>query len=250
NAAVLNGANNKTGQTGGTAGGIKPLTATNAAALNGAGATTGDNGGTNSLTATNAAVANGPGTATGTSGEGTSGEPAPASGSIAALNPGTAGGAGGGGLGTDLPATAAVTVETNGNPNGPLVSGDATHTDGIPGQTDAAADVNLTPATTALGDTVSNVTNNAGDTIGGVTNNGGDTITNVNNTANGGTEAGGGGSVAIGGFSGAYAAEDWHARCIRVLREPRHYAKKLWRHCRELVRKEHRKTNAREAGRR
>jgi len=283
NAAALNGANNTTGQSDNSGGGQTPVTATNAAALNGPGASTGDGGSTNSSTITNAAIANGAGTTTGTGGD-TSGAPAPASGSVDALDPGTGGGTGGG---SGLPVTADLTVDTNGNPSGPLVTADASHTDGVPGQSDANVDINLTPAATTAGDTVSTVgdtlngttstvgdtlnstTSTVGDTVSSVTNNAGDTINNVTNTTTGtgsGTGAGsesrasaeasgsggGGGSVAIGGFSGGYNGEDWHARCARVLRDPKHYAKKVWRHCRELVRMEQREDGnkkAREAAR-
>jgi hypothetical protein len=99
---------------------------------------------------------------------------------------------------------------------------------------------------TNLGDTTNSTIANLGDTT---TNLGGTTTTTTNNSsttgsgsvdvsalANGG---GGGGGVEIGGFSGTYAAaDDWHARCALVFKDPKKFTKRVWNYCHRLVLKD------------
>ena len=120
------------------------------------------------------------------------------------------------------------------------------------GDTAAEANVDLGGIAGTAGDTISD----AGDTVNDVTNNTGDTVNNivgdtigdtVNNTTTNNTSTttgsgggdvveggGGGGGVAIGGFSGTYN-EDWRARCVRVLREPKKFKHRVVEYCRRLA---------------
>ena len=263
---MLDAAGNTTGQSNNPAGAVIPLATSNVSALNGAGSNTGDtgNGSGNTLTATNAGILNDANTGTGNSGDGASGGPSLASINLGALNdnstgsdnsgganPGLVGvnigalnpsGNGGGGgasiidLGTDN-----VSITTN--PSDQPLTVDVAHDGGLPGSNDVQANVDL-------GSLLGLVPGEPGlpglPGLPGVPGTPG--APGAPGTAEANASAsGGGGGVEIGGFSGAYASDDWRARCTYVLRDPKHkrYTKHEWENCRELVKKEQEKSKQR-----
>jgi hypothetical protein len=198
---------------------------------------TGDGTSGGPASSVNAGVANASDTDTGTDGSGGNGGNDLVGVNVAGLTPGD-----GGDTGVVDNGSTDVSVTTN--PSDQPVTADADHDGGVPGDNSAAANVDISRFSEQAGDTVNNITENLGDTVSSVTNNAGDTIsggdtTNVDNSTTGSAsgDGGGGGSVAIGGFSGTYT-DDWRARCVRVFKDPKKYTQRVLRICREFAKKE------------
>jgi hypothetical protein len=199
NAAVLDAADNVTGQTGNPAGAVTPLTTDNVSVLNGSGDTIGDNG-------------------TGTG---------PGSIDVGVLNPpatGGGGGSGGGGGGLD---TGTVNVDVTTHPSDQPVTVDVNHDDRLPGMTTADVNVDLSDVPGSLPG-LPGLPGVPG--LPGLP--GAPGAPGTSGSSSSSSSGGGGGGVAIGGFSGGGAyADNLRARCVLILRDPKHYSKRDWEIC-------------------
>jgi hypothetical protein len=153
-----------------------------------------------------------------------------------ALDPGGDNGGGNGGFGggvTDGTVGVAVTFEQSDKP----LTVDASHDNGVIGNTEVGANADLSHATEAIP---------AAPALPGLPGAPGTpgAAGDSSSSALASASSSGGGGVEIGGFNGAYASDDLRARCVRVLRDPKKYTKRLWETCRGYVKKEQQQKKA------